>query len=106
MSLNQNVAYLSYEEAISFANTVINTYEKNHEEMNVYSPVNLRDIQVLQRNLQQHSFFPEGREVYNKCQEILERDGGQAFKPHQARKPILTDYQIEQRRLRGEFGPL
>lgn len=105
MSLNKNVAQMSYSEAIDFANNVIETYEENHAAMNVYSPVNLRDIQILQRNLQQHSFFQQGREVYDKCQEILERDGGQAFKPRQAKK-ILSDYQVEQRRLRGEFGPL
>lgn len=103
--LNKSVALLSYSEAIDFANDVIDTYEKNHEEMNVYSPVNLGDIQVLQRNLQQHAFLPEGREVYDKCQEILERDGGQAFKPRQSHR-ILSDYEVEQRRLRGEFGPL
>lgn len=105
MSLSKSVPHLSYGDAIDFAKEIINTYEENHAAMNVYSPITLGDIQVLQRTLQQHSFFSEGREVYDKCQEILERDGGAAFQPKKTHK-VLSAFEVEQRRLRGEFGLL
>ena len=106
MSLDRNVAYMDYADAIEYGNGIIDTYEENHQAMNVYSPVHLGDVQKLQRNLQQHSFFPEGRMLYDRCQAVLERDGGAAFKPKGDSKRILSAYEVEQRRLRGEFDPL